>query len=71
MSVVISSISESLKTFLGTKSYSKIIVLTDTSTKRFCYPIVKEFLPKHISVTVKNNNTPNMSKVMLNKKIVL
>ncbi|WP_435357079.1 3-dehydroquinate synthase [Emticicia sp. SJ17W-69] len=54
MSVVISRISESLQTFLDTKSYSKIIVLTDTNTKRFCYPIVKEFLPKHISVTVKN-----------------
>ncbi len=54
MSVVISSISESLKTFLSTKAYSKIIVLVDTNTKRFCYPIVKEFLPKHILVSVKN-----------------
>ena len=59
MSVVISSISESLQTFLATggvpqKVYSKIIVLVDTNTKRFCYPIVKEFLPKHALVTVKD-----------------
>jgi 3-dehydroquinate synthase len=54
MSVIISPISESLKTFLGTRSYSKIIVLTDTNTKRFCYPIIKDSLPKHTTITVKH-----------------
>ncbi|CAH0996242.1 3-dehydroquinate synthase [Emticicia aquatica] len=54
MSVIISPISESLRTFLAQKSYSKIIVLTDTNTKRFCYPIIKDFLPKHTSITVKH-----------------
>lgn len=54
MSVIISPISESLKTFLGTRSYSKIIVLTDTNTKRFCYPIIKDSLPKHTLITVKH-----------------
>ncbi|AFK03703.1 3-dehydroquinate synthase [Emticicia oligotrophica DSM 17448] len=54
MSVIISPISESLKTFLETKSYSKIIVLTDTNTKRFCYPVIKDSLPKHTVITVKN-----------------
>lgn len=54
MSVIISPISESLKTFLETKSYSKIIVLTDTNTKRFCYPVIKDSLPKHTLITVKH-----------------
>ncbi len=54
MSVIISPISESLKTFLETKSYSKIIVLTDTNTKRFCYSVIKDLLPKHTLITVKH-----------------
>lgn len=58
MSVVISPISESLQNFLAPggvpQNYSKIIVLVDTNTKRFCYPIVKEFLPKHTLVIVKH-----------------
>lgn len=54
MSVIISPISESLKTFLGTKSYSKIVLLTDTNTKRFCYPVIKDALPKHTLITVKH-----------------
>ena len=53
MSVIISPISESLKTYLATQDYSKIIVLTDTNTKRFCYPIIKDSLPKHTIITVK------------------
>jgi 3-dehydroquinate synthase len=62
MSVIISPISESLKTFLTTHDYSKIIVLTDTNTKRFCYPIIKDSLPKHTVISVKhgeeNKNLP-------------
>lgn len=54
MSVIISPISESLKTFLATQDYSKIIVLTDTNTKRLCYPIIKDSLPKHTVITVKH-----------------
>lgn len=54
MLVIISPISESLKTFLETKSYSKIIVLADTNTKRFCYPVIKDSLPKHTLITVKH-----------------
>lgn len=54
MSVIISPIFESLKTFLGTRSYSKIIVLADTNTKRLCYPIIKDSLPKHTVITVKH-----------------
>jgi len=62
MSVIISPIFESLKTFLTTHDYSKIIVLTDTNTKRLCYPIIKDTLPKHTVITVKhgeeNKNLP-------------
>lgn len=54
MSVIISPISESLKTFLATQDYSKIIVLTDTNTKRLCYPIIKDSLPKHTVIAVKH-----------------
>jgi 3-dehydroquinate synthase len=54
MSVIISPISESLKTFLATQDYSEIIVLTDTNTRRFCYPIIKDSLPKHSVITVKH-----------------
>ncbi len=54
MSVIISPISESLKTFLTTHDYSKIIVLTDTNTKRLCYPIIKDSLLKHTVITVKH-----------------
>jgi len=53
MSVIISPISESLKTFLASQDYSKIIVLTDTNTKRLCYPLIKDSLPKHMVITVK------------------
>jgi len=54
MLVIISPISESLKTFLAIKDYSKIIVLTDTNTKRFCYPIIKDSFPKHTVISVKH-----------------
>lgn len=36
-----------LISFLTEKSYSKIGVLTDDNTKRFCYPLVKGLLPPH------------------------
>lgn len=52
MSVIISSISDSLPAFLSQKDYSKIIVLTDTNTKKHCYAIIKNLLPKHELVTV-------------------
>jgi 3-dehydroquinate synthase len=52
MSVIIQSISESISSFLGTKSYSKIIVITDTNTRKYCYPLLKPHLPKHTMITV-------------------
>jgi 3-dehydroquinate synthase len=51
-SVVIAPIGESLPDFLSSKQYSKIVVIADNNTKRYCYPILKGFLPKHSVVTV-------------------
>ncbi|MBO9614521.1 MAG: 3-dehydroquinate synthase [Dyadobacter sp.] len=51
-SVVIAPIGESLPDFLSSKQYSKIVVIADNNTKRYCYPILKAFLPKHNVVTV-------------------
>jgi 3-dehydroquinate synthase len=38
--------------FLAGKSYSKIGVLTDENTKRFCYPLVKDGLPGHELIVI-------------------
>lgn len=54
MSVIISPITESLQNFLGQKDYSKIVVLADTNTKKFCYPFIKDSLPKHTLITIKD-----------------
>ena len=54
MSVIISPINESLKNYLAQKDYSKIVVLTDTNTRKFCYPLIKNSLPAHTLITVKN-----------------
>lgn len=36
-----------LKSFLSSKSYSSLGVLTDSNTGEFCYPLIKDFLPAH------------------------
>jgi 3-dehydroquinate synthase len=51
-SVVIAPIAESLKSFLSTLNYSKVFVIVDHNTKKFCYPAVKEVLPKHKLVVI-------------------
>jgi 3-dehydroquinate synthase len=56
-SVVINHISESLPAFFRQKDYSKIVVLTDANTKKFCYPLLKDLLPKHHLITVKSGET--------------
>ena len=53
MSVVIAPISESLIAYLGSKSYSNIIVLADNNTKKHCYPLIKNLLPKHTLISIK------------------
>lgn len=38
---------EMLQSFLSSKSYSSLGVLTDSNTVEFCYPLIKDFLPAH------------------------
>ncbi len=54
MSVKIGSITDLLPAFLMDKDYSKITVLVDNNTKKHCYPLVKEVLPKHKLITIKS-----------------
>ncbi len=51
-SVVIAPIQESLSRFIESGNYSKVIVIADNNTKRFCYPLLKESLPAHKLVSV-------------------
>lgn len=38
---------EELATFLSQKKYSQAVVVTDTNTRQYCYPLLKNHLPKH------------------------
>jgi 3-dehydroquinate synthase len=53
MSIYIAPIAQAIAEFLSDKSYSKIIVLTDTNTHKYCYPILKPYLPKHTVIKIK------------------
>ncbi|CAG5011960.1 3-dehydroquinate synthase [Dyadobacter sp. CECT 9275] len=52
--VEIAPIAESIKAFFSTRSYSNAIVIADNNTKKHCYPLIKESLPKHNLVVVKS-----------------
>ena len=52
-SVIIAPVAESLVQFLASSNYSKVIVIADNNTKRYCYPLVKAVLPRHKLITVK------------------
>jgi 3-dehydroquinate synthase len=54
MSVQISSVSQSLPAFLDAHSYTKIQVIVDENTFKFCYPTIKPFLGKHNLVKIKS-----------------
>lgn len=54
MSVVIQSITQSLPAFLAQNNYAKIGVIVDENTKKHCYPLVKNLLPKHILIAIKS-----------------
>lgn len=43
-----------LQKFLSEKGYSAIMVLTDENTERFCYPVLKDFLPAHSIIRIKS-----------------
>lgn len=53
-SVIIAPVSESLKAYLTSSSYSDIVVIADTNTKKHCYPLLKDILPKHRLITIKS-----------------
>lgn len=51
--VTIAPLSESLPAFLDSHNFSAIAVIADNHTFRFCYPELKELLPKHTLVRIK------------------
>ncbi|MBU1820357.1 MAG: iron-containing alcohol dehydrogenase, partial [Bacteroidetes bacterium] len=51
-SVRIAPAGESLADFLQNSSYSKVVVLADTNTRKHCYERIKKSLPPHTLVTV-------------------
>lgn len=42
-----------LQSFLGSKNYSTVFLLTDENTHRHCYPIIQHELPYHHPITIK------------------
>lgn len=54
MSVIIAPFEKSIAEYLHDKNYSKIILLADDHTKKLCYPVIKDFLPKHEVIVVKS-----------------
>ena len=51
--VTIAPLAESLPAFLNNHDFSSIAVIADNHTFRFCYPDLKELLPKHTLVRIK------------------
>jgi 3-dehydroquinate synthase len=52
--------SSALKKFLDEKAYSKILVLTDENTLKYCYPKIKGALPEHGMIQVKSGEENKM-----------
>jgi 3-dehydroquinate synthase len=57
MSVIIASITESLPAYLSNNQYTKIQVIADEKTVRYCYPLLKPILPKHNLVKIKSGES--------------
>jgi len=51
-SVLINPVVSGLSNFLENKDYSKIFVIADTNTRKYCYNRIKGNLPRHSIVTV-------------------
>ena len=51
--VTIAPLAESLPAFLESTDFSAIAVIADNHTFRYCYPDLKEMLPKHTLVRIK------------------
>ena len=54
MSVVQGPIEQLLPQFLEGKNYSEIAVIADRNTRKDCYPRIKDLLPKHLLITVRD-----------------
>ncbi|MFT4033410.1 MAG: 3-dehydroquinate synthase [Siphonobacter sp.] len=52
--VQIAPISESLPSFLAAHSYSQVAVLVDEHTRRYCYPVIRKLLPKHVLIPIRS-----------------
>lgn len=52
MSVTIAPIQESLPAYFSAHHYSKVVVIADTHTKKYCYSKIKPLLPKHELIVV-------------------
>ncbi len=57
MSVQIAPISQSLPAFLRANSYTKIQVIVDENTFKYCYPSIKPFLEKHNIIKIKSGES--------------
>ncbi|MCU0467495.1 MAG: 3-dehydroquinate synthase [Arcicella sp.] len=57
MSVIIAPIAESLSAYLSANQYTKIQVIADEKTARYCYPTIKSILPKHNLVKIKSGES--------------
>ena len=55
--VVIGPVGQSLPAFLQDKNYAQIVVLTDTNTRKHCYPLIKNSLSKHALISVAAGET--------------
>ena len=53
MPVTIAPLADSLPAFLDASDFSAIAVVVDTHTHKFCYPSLKNLLPKHTLIRIK------------------
>lgn len=53
MSVVQGAIENILDKVLNSKNFTKIAVITDNNTFKYCYPKIKSLLPPHINIKIK------------------
>jgi 3-dehydroquinate synthase len=56
-SVIIGEIGNVLSSFLQKNSYTKIFVLADTKTKKYCYKAIKNILDKHEIEVIKDGES--------------
>lgn len=52
MSVIIAPVQESLVNYLNSTNYSKIVVVVDENTRRYCYPLIEGILPEHTLIEI-------------------